>query len=200
LISKTAKGRDAMNLKRVPSHATSTSGSVLSSAASRSRASFTTQSAVKMAMNGNRAVFNQPVANPAGSSRRILSLSQINNNVPAGAFKRSHSVRDPNGSGALRKSSWGGSLSRKEYGDLNKENLALKEGEEGSEDDDDAASDAGTLRRTSRTTVLTGTEVSESIEEGSEYSGTEDYEESETGRSIDDQGPIVLYEERGEIA
>lgn len=64
-------------------------------------------------------------------NRRILSLSQINNNVASGPFVRSKSVR---GGGGMRKSSWAGS---KGYGDLtprksdvcDKENL-LKESDE----------------------------------------------------------------------
>ncbi len=104
LISKSNKGRDAMSRKRVPSHATSTTGSMISSATSR--ASYTTQSAVSMAMGGNRALVTVPNNNPAGASRRILSLNQIIHNVPTGNFKRSHSVKTPGGAGVLRKSSW----------------------------------------------------------------------------------------------
>jgi hypothetical protein len=201
LISKSNKGRDAMSRKRVPSHATSTTGSIVSSATSR--ASHATQSAVSMAMSGNRAVFNVPVNNPAGASRRILSLNQITHNVPTGNFKRSHSVKTTSGAGALRKSSWGGSLSRK-YGDLNKENLALKESEEdeveGSEDD---ASEGETMRRSSRgTTILTstGTGVSESIEEGTEWTGSMDGDHSdEEAETEPEHAPVVLYEEAGQV-
>jgi hypothetical protein len=195
LISKANKGRDAMSRKRVPSHATSTTGSVVSSATSR--ASLNTQSAVSMAMSGKRTTVNVPINNPAGASRRILSLSQITHNVPTGNFKRSHSVKTPGGSGVLRKSSWGGSLSRK-YGDLNKENLALKESEE---DDIDGAGDFSedeASRRESRgTTVLTGTGVSESIDEGTEWtqSGSEDGD----GHPEED-APVMLYEKAGEVA
>jgi hypothetical protein len=196
LISRTntTKGRDAMNLKRVPSHATSTTGSIMSSARTGSTLSYATQSAVNMAMGGKRAVVNTPLNNPAGASRRILSLNQITNNVPTGGFKRSHSVKTSGGSGALRKSSWGGSLSRREYGDLNKENLALKE----SEEDSDGVSDSGTMRRTSRGTTsgYGTTEIGESIDEGTEYN------ESELGLEtpVDERGHVVLYEEAGEVA
>jgi hypothetical protein len=156
-----------------------------------------------MAMSGNRAVFNVPVNNPAGASRRILSLNQITHNVPTGNFKRSHSVKTTSGAGALRKSSWGGSLSRK-YGDLNKENLALKESEEdeveGSEDD---ASEGETMRRSSRgTTILTstGTGVSESIEEGTEWTGSMDGDHSdEEAETEPEHVPVVLYEEAGQV-
>lgn len=75
-----------------------------------------------------------PGGSPAtGGSRRIVSLSQINNNVPSGGFKRSHSVKAPSGvgRGGMRKGSWGGGLV-KGYGELDKENVgALKEEEEG---------------------------------------------------------------------
>lgn len=197
LLNKSNKGRDTMNLKRVPSHAASTTGSVLSSSTTRSAASHTTQSAVGMAMNGNRAMLTIPINNPAGASRRILSLNQITNNVPTGAFKRSHSVKAPGGSGVLRKSSWGGSLNRKDYGDLNKENLALKE----SEEDSDDVSDAGTMRRTSRGTVsgygtMTGTEMSESIDEGTEYSDGEEIETPADGEG----NHVVLFEEASQVA
>ena len=197
LISKSNKGRDAMNLKRVPSHATSVTSSVMSSATSGSRASYSTQSAVSMAMGGSRAVINTPINNPAGPSRRILSLNQITNNVPTGGFKRSHSVKAPGGSGALRKTSWGGALSRREYGDLNKENLALKESEE---DDSDDLSDSGTMRRTSRGNAsaygtVSGTDMGESIDEGTEYAETEGDLETPVERSH-----VVLFEDPGQVA
>ena len=137
LISKSNKGRDAMSRKRVPSHTSSSNESAVSIATSK--ASYTTQSAVSMAMGGNRAVVSVPINNPAGASRRILSLNQITHNVPTGGFKRSHSVKTPGGAGVLRKSSWGGAMSRK-YGDLNKENLALKESEEDEHIEDDEES------------------------------------------------------------
>jgi DNA repair exonuclease SbcCD ATPase subunit len=188
LISKSNKGRDAMNLKRVPSHATSTTGSMMSYATSGSRSSHATQSAVSMAMGGNRAVNSNPINNPAGASRRNFSLNQITNNVPNGGFKRSHSVKAPGGSGALRKTSWGGALSRQEYGDLNKENLALKENDE----DSDNVSDSGTMRRTSRGTVsgYGTTEIGESIDEGTEYSDDDrDLEPTDGGSHV------ILFEE-----
>ena len=214
LISKTNKGRDAMSRKRVPSRATSTTGSIVSSATSR--ASYHTQSAVSMAMNGNRSVPTAPITTTANPSRRILSLNQITNNVPNGAsafMKRSQSVKTPNAAAkGLRKSSWGGSLSR-HYGELNKENLALKESEEdefqesetggGGRDD---VSESGTLRRESLgTTILTSTGISESIdEEGTEWTGSMDGDEyseaPETPMSENAGGSgLVLYED-GQIA
>jgi hypothetical protein len=203
LISKSNKGRDAMSRKRVPSHATSTTGSIASSATSR--ASFHTQSAVSMAMSGNRAMVNVPIVNPVGASRRILSLNQITHNVPTGNFKRSHSVKTPGGAGALRKSSWGGSLNRK-YGDLNKENLALKESEEDDEEGSNGEeSDGETMRRSSRgTTILTstGTGLSESIDEGTEWTGSMDGDGVHSGGETEaesEHAPVVLYEEAGQV-
>ena len=198
LISKSNKGSDAMNLKRVSSHATSVTSSVMSSAISGSKASYSTHSAVSMAMGGNRAVINAPINNPAGPSRRILSLNQITNNVPTGGFKRSHSVKAPGGSGTLRKTSWGGALSRREYGDLNKENLALKESEE---DDSDDLSDSGTTRRMSRGDASTygtvsGTDMGESIDEGMEYAETE----RDLQTPVEERGPVVLFENPGQVA
>ncbi|OWP05634.1 hypothetical protein B2J93_1683 [Marssonina coronariae] len=202
LISKTNKGRDAMSRKRVPSHATSTTGSIMSNATSG--ASSSTQSAVSMAMRGNRAMVSVPNNNPAGASRRILSLNQITHNVPTGGFKRSHSVKAPGGSGALRKSSWAGSLSQK-YGDLNKENLMLKESEEDEVDTSEGdVSDCGTMRRSSRgTTVMTtrtSTGVSESIDEGTEWTGSVDGSESSGEGTEPDPTGLVLYEEDGPAA
>jgi hypothetical protein len=144
-----------------------------------------------------------PINNPAGASRRILSLNQITHNVPTGGFKRSHSVKTPGGSGALRKSSWGGSLSQK-YGDLNKENLMLKESEEDDEHMSEGdISDSGTMRRSSRgTTVMTtttGTGMSESIDEGTEWTGSMDGDEySEEGEPV--ESGVVLYEAAGQVA
>ncbi|RDW64883.1 hypothetical protein BP6252_10534 [Coleophoma cylindrospora] len=200
LMSKATKGKDMMSRKRV---------STDSPDRTNSRASNTTHSAVNMAMNGNRSQ-----ARPSSTSRRILSLSQITNNVPAGGFKRSHSVKTP--SGALRKSSWGGSMSQK-YGELNKENLALKESEEDQESEE-PEDDAETMRRSSHgTTILTGTGVTDStIDESTEWTGSEvtgsemtgsemtgsemtgsDYESSEAPTEVG--GHIVLYDE-GEVA
>ncbi|RDL41353.1 Uncharacterized protein BP5553_01332 [Venustampulla echinocandica] len=203
LLSKSNKGHDAMSRKRVPSHATSITGSV--SSAATSRASYTTQSAVNMAMGGNRAMVSVPINNPAGASRRILSLNQITHNVPTGGMKRSHSVKNPGGSGAMRKSSWGGSLNQK-YGDLNKENLALKELVESDEDDANESgdgSDSEGHRRSSRgTTIMTGTGTGfteSTIDEGTEWTGSVDGEDHDGSDENSTTGPsqIVLYEEDG---
>jgi hypothetical protein len=210
LLSKGNKGTDSMSRKRVASHATSNTGSIASTgtrASSRnSYASNTTQSAINMAMNGKRALMSVPINNSPGGARRILSLNQISHNVPTGAIQRSHSVKQPGGAGALRKSSWGGTLSQK-YGDLNKENLALKESEE-----DDEVSDAGQQsdgecdRRTSQgTTILTttGTGVSESvIDEGTEWTGSMDgdTESHVSDETMEDPAEVVLYDEAAEVA
>ncbi|KAG9241696.1 hypothetical protein BJ878DRAFT_519358 [Calycina marina] len=194
LISKSNKGRDAMSRKRVPSHATSTTGSYVSNAASK--ASSATQSAVSMAMGGNRALATIPINNPAGASRRILSLNQISRNVPAGGIKRTQSVKAPNGSGAMRKSSWAGTMHQK-FGELNKENLALKE----TDDEDEleerevqgGGSEYGTFRRTScGTTIITGngTEMSEIIDEGTDWTGSVDGESE-----VQENADMVLFEQ-----
>ncbi|KAK0704666.1 hypothetical protein B0H67DRAFT_545113 [Lasiosphaeris hirsuta] len=93
--------------------------------------------------NGNskpRSAFNMALSakNKLGTptpDRRILSLSQITNNVPVGGLKRSQSVRTATGGGRLRKTSWAGRSQPKGYGDLDKdkENHELKESDEDNE-------------------------------------------------------------------
>ncbi|KAI1496280.1 hypothetical protein F5X99DRAFT_82443 [Biscogniauxia marginata] len=129
-----AKGRDAMSRKRVSAVRSSLgpidapNGSVKQPPKSRN--------AVNMAVAGNRASLIPP--NQASANRRILSLSQITNNVPTGGLKRSQSVRTP-ATGALRKSSWAPDRpgSRKGYGELDKENVDVvrESDEEGRYDD-----------------------------------------------------------------
>lgn len=223
LLSKSKQSQDPMSRKRVPSHTNSVAGSIISNATSKAS---TTHSAVSMAMNSNtnRAVAMNPIKNSVGAvaQRRILSLNQITHNVPTGNFKRSHSVKTNPGAGALRKSSWGGTLCHK-YGELNKENLALKESEEDDDidrhSDRDDVSESGTLRRSSRgTTILTqsgtGTGMSDSvIDEGTEWTGSslsEDYTEGSDDEHMDetvtdltapDEGGMVLYKQaQGEVA
>lgn len=190
LVSKHKPAKDAMNLKRVPSHArgpnervsshaTSTVGSEFSGTTKSSYSSGISQSTVNIAMASARPLhpsgsLNVPNAinNPANTSRRILSLNQITNNAlnmnAAPAFKRSHSVKAPPGV-ALRKSSWGGTHSKRMVGspkrvvgslELNKENLAAVDdrhddgsGEENGEAGDQASSDAGTTRRLSTSVI-----------------------------------------------
>lgn len=197
LVSKSNKGRDAMSRKRVSIHATSAAGSELSNSPSgTSFSNHAAQSAVSMAMEGNRAISTVPISNPAGASRRNFSLNQITNNSVSGGFKRSHSVKGPGHSGSLRKSSWGGALERR-YGELNKENLALKEseedGDEGSEDGE--GSDGATMRRSSRGTTIANRGIGESIDEGSEWTGSINGE-----NNTEEPAGVVLYEPSGEIA
>ncbi|KAI4593712.1 hypothetical protein KJ359_008991 [Pestalotiopsis sp. 9143b] len=133
-----AKGRDAMSRKRVP---VPKSDLTPANAPSPNAQSPTThRKAVKMAVNGNRASLIPP--NPAGASRRILSLSQITNNVPTGGIKRSQSVRTPAAAAAARKSSWGGGIGKK-YGDLggDKENEPIDSVREDEEPSDMDAQD-----------------------------------------------------------
>ncbi len=210
------QGRDAMSRKRVPSHAPSTTGSIASNMASK--APNATHSAVNMAMGGNRVMATVPINNPAGASRRILSLSQIAHNVATGSsggFKRSQSVRTPHGvvPGSMRKSSWGGSMSKK-YGELNKENLAFNESEEeeegGKGGSDAEGSEHGTTRRSSRgTTIMTGsgTGKSGSLDDGTEYTdSTDEDDEKPDGTTTEPSslGPdsLVLYDEStgGQVA
>ncbi|RAL60976.1 hypothetical protein DID88_010072 [Monilinia fructigena] len=175
--------RDSMSRKRVPTQRNSTANSIASSIASKTPS--VTQGAVNMAMK-NRSPAKGPIANQA--QRRILSLSQINNNIPNGNFKRSHSVKQSGGTGS-RKSSWGGSTNKSHnYGELNKENLALKEHEDEDEgnkepsDHDEGGeetgneSDSHTMRRSSHgTTVITGNGSTMSgMHEGSQYTESVD--------------------------
>ncbi|KAK8006535.1 hypothetical protein PG991_012832 [Apiospora marii] len=173
------KGRDAMSRKRVPGARSSLAP--VDAATLNAQPQSAHRKAVNIAVNGNR-------PNPAGAARRILSLSQINNNLTSGGIKRSQSVRT--GNGPLRKSSWGGGLGKK-YGDLegDKENEiidSVREIDEPSDNEadpdavddaaseataepndadeasgaEDLASDSGTLRRSSLgTTVITSTET-----------------------------------------
>ncbi|KAG5769413.1 hypothetical protein H9Q72_003348 [Fusarium xylarioides] len=90
------------------------------------------KSMVGMALNAKRNLA-APVQNGAG--RRIVSLSQINNNVASGGVKRSQSVRTPLGGGkTYRKRSWGGNLD-KGLADNDKENTVNETVEEVDEAD-----------------------------------------------------------------
>ncbi|KAF5510157.1 hypothetical protein CGCS363_v002819 [Colletotrichum siamense] len=164
LMSKATKGRDAMSRKRVQTQKSGQDCGVNEKISSPT---------VNLALSAKRSL--KPPTQ-TGTARRILSLSQITNNVPTGGVKRSQSVRTAGAGGkGLRKSSWAGGFA-KGYGELDKENM-LKETEEenlpspapredaivvtetmlGSDD----TSDTETLRRSSRgTTVVTeGTET-----------------------------------------
>ncbi|KAL0940793.1 uncharacterized protein CTRU02_203556 [Colletotrichum truncatum] len=171
LMSKATRGRDAMSRKRVQTK----------KPGGESGAPEKTSPTVSLALSAKR---NLKPPTQTGAARRILSLSQITNNVPTGGVQRSQSVRTAGAGGkGMRKSSWAGSFA-KGYGDLDKENMTLKESEEEnmaniplSEDavieaesriSGDDASDAETLRRSSRgTTVIT--------ESTDNYTGDGDY-------------------------
>ncbi|RSL71634.1 hypothetical protein CEP53_001413 [Fusarium sp. AF-6] len=209
LMSKANKnGGDAMSRKRVKKPTTETD----SPQPAR-------KSMVSMALNAKR---NLAAPAQTGSGRRIVSLSQINNNVASGGVKRSQSVRTPMGGGkAYRKRSLGGHLD-KNPGDNDKENVvgldaaveeldeadargAAPEAEEpGVEDttvlhnDEAGDSDNETLRRSSRgTTVTNSTDMYTEGDDYSEYSddtGSE-WTESAVGTeagSIQDQGNEVV--------
>jgi len=151
-------GRDTMSRKRV----TSSQKSAESSTPGASEASATTKprSTLTMAMSA-RSKANTPNGTPP-SSRRILSLSQITNNVPSGGIKRSQSVRTAGGAAAsrgLRKSSWvspaaAAVSASKGYGDLgaglgdDKENIGM--GMDLREGDEDAYNEHHQQRETSR--------------------------------------------------
>ncbi|KAI8684591.1 hypothetical protein NCS57_00125500 [Fusarium keratoplasticum] len=209
LMSKANKNSgDAMSRKRVKKPATETD----SSQPAR-------KSMVSMALNAKR---NLAAPAQTGSARRIVSLSQINNNVVSGGVKRSQSVRTPMGGGkAYRKRSLGGHLD-KGPGDNDKENVvglgeaveeldeadargAAPEAEEpGAGDttvlhnDEAGDSDNETLRRSSRGTVVTNS--TDMYTEGDDYSEYSDdtgseWTESAVGTdagSIQDQGNEVV--------
>ncbi|KAM0440790.1 hypothetical protein ACHAPT_000091 [Fusarium lateritium] len=210
LMSKANRNSgDAMSRKRVKKPATETD----SSQPAR-------KSMVSIALNAKR-----NLAAPAqnGSGRRIVSLSQINNNVASGGVKRSQSVRTPMGSSkAYRKRSLGGHLD-KGPGDNDKENAvgldeaveeldeaearcAAPEAEEpGVEDttvlhnEEAGDSDNETLRRSSRGTVVTNsTDMYTEGDDYSEYSESgSEWTESAVGTdaaSIPEQGnEVVVY-------
>ncbi|KAF4123624.1 DNA repair exonuclease SbcCD ATPase subunit [Geosmithia morbida] len=176
-----------------------------------------TKPAVSMALSGKRSL-----ASPgqAGAERRIASLGQINNNAPTGGVKRSQSVRTPMGGKSLRKRSWGGDAS---HGETNKENLGVGEtveevdenespalvgngpegaGNQASEttdntnDDDEAGSDSGTLRRNSHGSSEQGySEYSETV--SSEWTGSSVVSGTDDGASTvgGDEGgqDLVVY-------
>ncbi|GAB1313639.1 Transport protein USO1 [Madurella fahalii] len=133
LMAKTNRannGRDSMSRKRVSStqkSAESTGPSTPTNGNAKPR------SVINMAMSAR-----SKTNTPTNSSRRILSLSQITNNVPTGGVKRSQSVRTPGAAGRQRKTSWAAPTSgaaAKGYGDLggdmdDKENMDLREEEE----------------------------------------------------------------------
>ncbi|PKS11966.1 hypothetical protein jhhlp_001262 [Lomentospora prolificans] len=137
LMSKQSKGSDAMSRKRVRIKGESVqAGNSAKAEQQPSKPTVPIALASKRSLNSNKT---------GGASRRIVSLSQITHNVPAGGFKRSHSVKAPSGvgRGGMRKGSWGGSLNKK-YGELDKENV-VEPVKEGDEDDDEIDPHGGEL-------------------------------------------------------
>ena len=127
MTKSSAKGQEAMSRKRVAR--SSLGGAELSKAGAKQHAK-SRGAAVNMAVNSNRASLIAP--NPAGTSRRILSLSQITNNTPTGGLARSQSVRNAAGPG-MRKRSWAHERAGagKGYGELDKENVdSVREADE----------------------------------------------------------------------
>ncbi|KXX81649.1 hypothetical protein MMYC01_202030 [Madurella mycetomatis] len=136
LMAKTNRannGRDSMSRKRVSSTQKSAEAATPSTPANGNAKP---RSAINMAMSAR-----SKTNTPTNSARRILSLSQITNNVPTGGMKRSQSVRTPGAAGRQRKTSWaapasgGATTATKGYGDLggdmdDKENMDLREEEE----------------------------------------------------------------------
>ncbi|KAJ4315148.1 hypothetical protein N0V84_008536 [Fusarium piperis] len=209
LMSKANKNSgDAMSRKRVKKPATETD----SSQPAR-------KSMVSMALNAKR---NLAAPAQSGSGRRIVSLSQINNNVASGGVKRSQSVRTPMGGGgkAYRKRSWGGHLD-KDSGDNDKENAvgldeaveeldeadargAAPEAEEpGAGDttvlhnDEAGDSDNETLRRSSRGTVVTNS--TDMYTEGDDYSEYSDDTGSEWTESAVGTDAASIAEQGNEV-
>ena len=176
LSSRPKSSLHSMNLKRVPSNASS--NATVTTEASSVKGSVppsAVSSAVGMAMKKRQPPTNGH-GSPASANRRILSLSTIGankghateksmaivntSNIAAkangafgGGLKRSHSVKSNFPS---RKTSWGGTKQIGMFGDdpveEDKENSMLEEEEEGSL--------SGTDRRTSYTGTYTGTEES----------------------------------------
>ncbi|KAK7415842.1 hypothetical protein QQX98_005624 [Neonectria punicea] len=208
LMSKASKGNDTMSRKRVKK-----------STNDNDSAQTPLKPMVNMALTAKRSL-----ASPgqAGATRRIVSLSQINNNVASTGFKRSQSVRTPAGKGkAYRKRSWGGDLDNG-HGDFDKENVdvdatveEVDEPEarpeipeldlpgdditvlESAVNDDGVDSDNETLRRSSRGTVVTNsTDMYTDSEAGySEYSETgSEWTESAVGTDAGGDGnELVVY-------
>ncbi|KAF5027552.1 hypothetical protein F66182_294 [Fusarium sp. NRRL 66182] len=115
LMGKANKnGGDAMSRKRVKK------------AATEEETQSSRKSMVGMALSAKR---NPAAPGQTGAARRIVSLSQINNNVASGGVKRSQSVRTPLGGKGFRKRSWGGGPD-KNLGDNDKENTVNETVEE----------------------------------------------------------------------
>ncbi|KAI0025848.1 hypothetical protein F4780DRAFT_232985 [Xylariomycetidae sp. FL0641] len=121
LMTKSAnKGRDAMSRKRVPAARTTSGTDAGVTSTTPQKPTPKKRTGANLAVAGNRVSLVVPA--PNNNNRRILSLSQIPNNVPTGGLKRSQSVRNV----VSGPRSWGSPASsgaaRKGYGDLDKEN------------------------------------------------------------------------------
>lgn len=158
LLSRPGNHAQHMNLKRVPSNAsTATKASRISTTSMAKDGRNLVSSGVGMALKRRNAAKMGPngpiVSSNSGKERRILSLSHVTGNkgsadrpltmVPAAnggltSLKRSHSVKSNLTS---RKASWGGNDAV-----ANKENEIVQEMDE---HDSGAESDTGTQRRTS---------------------------------------------------
>lgn len=175
LMSKQSKANDAMSRKRVRTKGDGSAGTGKSS-------SEVVKSNVPIALTPKR---NLNSSMGGGASRRIVSLSQITNNVPTGGFKRSHSVKAPSGvgRGGMRKNSWGGALNKK-YGDLDKENV-VEPVREGEEEDDEIAPHGGELVVARRNIPLP---AESGLSMGSTLDGTDDGLDDEGDESVDGHG------------
>ncbi|EAQ87005.1 hypothetical protein CHGG_08258 [Chaetomium globosum CBS 148.51] len=136
--------RDSMSRKRVSSSQRSADPAPAATEAGATKP----RSAINLAMSARSKASTPNGTSSSASNRRILSLSQITNNVPSGGMKRSQSVRTAGGAAAsrgLRKTSWTSSAAAapasKGYGDLggglsdDKENTGMgMDLEEGDED------------------------------------------------------------------
>ena len=109
LMAKTnrANGRDSMSRKRVVSSGKSTEAVPANGATHEDTKPRT---AINLAMSARSKAASGAPNSASGTSRRILSLSQITNNVPTGGIKRSQSVRTPGATRGLRKTSWGNKI------------------------------------------------------------------------------------------
>lgn len=185
LLSRPGSNSQLMNLKRVPSSAsTATRTSRVSTTSTAKDARSLASSGVGMALKRQHAIRrNHPGSQSSASSvsskeRRILSLSHVTGNKGSGAsVKRSHSVRSNMPS---RKVSWGA-------GDAaaNKENEAFPE----PDDHSDSASETETERRTS----FTGTYAESAVSMNRQPS----YTSSVNGGALE-QPESILEEEEGE--
>ncbi|KAH6996763.1 hypothetical protein EDB80DRAFT_813479 [Ilyonectria destructans] len=210
LMSKGNKNGDAMSRKRVKKPANDDES-----------AQTPRKPMVNMALAARRSIASSPAQGGAGNARRIVSLSQINNNVASTGFKRSQSVRTPAGRGkAYRKRSWGGDLDQGS-GDQDKENVGVDETVEEVDEqdarptmpepdlpgddtttlnsgvnDDGVDSDNETLRRSSRGTVITNSTDMYTESEGgyTEYSDTgSEWTESAVGTEAGEGNELVVY-------